>query len=213
VCECVCVCELAPLRSARVLALRSAALRSAQGLPHWRYMRVKRKRGQTKCAACRASAYIAECGDEHLATVIKMHLPPHTCGTSSPLDASHTSPPPPLDASHTSPPPPLDASHTSPPPPLDASRTSPPPPPPPPEADAALSLKAIDVIAFNASAERKFVELARRLCPCPVSYLVREAAYMLDVSIETTKRYLLKHSASNAEFVVMRGVVMLRKRD
>jgi len=145
-------------------------------------MRAKRKQ-QTKCAACRASAYAAECGDEHLATVIRMHLPPHTCGSPS-LDASHTSPPPP-----------------------------PPPPPPSPEDDAALSLKAIDVVAFNRAAEARFVEIARRLVPCAASHLVRETAYLLDVSVETTKRYLLKHSASNAEFEVVRGVIVLRQKN
>jgi len=139
-------------------------------------MRAKRKRQQTKCAACRASAYATECGDERLASVIKMHLPPHTCGTSPSLDASHTSPPP------------------------------------SPEDDAALSLKTVDVVAFNRAAEMRFVEIARRLVPCAASHLVRETAYMLDVSIETTKRYLIKHTAAAAEFEVVRGVVLLKKQ-
>jgi hypothetical protein len=68
-------------------------------------------------------------------------------------------------------------------------------------------------VAFNHAAEKRFVEIARRLVPCSVSHLVRETAFALDVSIETAKRYLLKHSASIAEFEVVRGIVMLRKRD
>jgi hypothetical protein len=148
-------------------------------------MRAKRTKQQQQqtCAACRASAYATECGDERLASVIKMHLPPHTCGTSPSLDASHTSPPPP------------------------------PPPPPSPEDDAALSLKAVDVVAFNRAAEQRFVTLARNLVPCPVSHIVRETAYVLDVSVETAKRYLLKHSASNAEFAIVRGIVVLRQKN
>jgi hypothetical protein len=154
-------------------------------------MRAKRTKQQQQqtCAACRASAFADSCGDEALAGVIRLHLPPHSCRLSSPLDASRTSPS--LDASRTSPPPQAEAA--------DAAET-------------ALSLKAIDVIAFNASAERKFVEIARRLVPCSVSHLVRETAFALDVSVETTRRYLLKYSAAAAEFEVVRGVVLLKKQ-
>jgi hypothetical protein len=77
---------------------------------------------------------------------------------------------------------------------------------------AALSLKAVDVVAFNKAAETRFVEITKKLVPCPVSHLVRETAYTLDVSVETAKRYLLKHSASNAEFAIVRGIVVLRQK-
>jgi prephenate dehydratase len=50
---------------------------------------------------------------------------------------------------------------------------------------AALSLKAVDVVAFNKAAETRFVEITKKLVPCPVSHLVRETAYTLDVSVET----------------------------
>ena len=73
------------------------------------------------------------------------------------------------------------------------------------------ALKTLDVIAFNRSAEKRFVEIALTLVPCPVSYLVRETAYALNISTETAKRYLLKHSASKAEFEIKRGVVVLRQ--
>ena len=140
-----------------------------------RAKRTKQQRQQQTCAACRAIAYANDCGDEALAGVIRLHLPPHTCRLSSP-------PPPP-------------------------------PPPPSPEDDAAISLKTVDIVAFNRAAEQRFVTLARNLVPCPVSHIVRETAYALDVSTETTKRYLLKHSASNAEFAIVRGIVVLRQKN
>ena len=75
------------------------------------------------------------------------------------------------------------------------------------------TLKTLDVIAFNLSAERKFVLLASRLVPCTAQFLIREVAFALDVSVETAKRYLLKHSASHAEFEIKQNVVFARTRE
>jgi len=150
-------------------------------------MRVKQQ-SQQSCAACRAIAYAADCGDEVLAGAIRLHLPPHTCARA---DATRTAARADAAAAETA--------ETA-----EAAEAA--------EA-AALSLKAIDVVAFNQAAERKFVLLARNLVPCSVSHLVRETAYALDVSVETTKRYLLKHSAAAAEFEVVRGVVVLRQKN
>jgi hypothetical protein len=78
--------------------------------------------------------------------------------------------------------------------------------------DDFATLKTLDVIAFNLSAERRFVLLASRLVPCTTQYLVRETAFALDISTETAKRYLIKHSADNAEFEIKRNVVLARAR-
>jgi hypothetical protein len=137
-----------------------------------RCMRAKRQQRQT-CAACRAIAYANDCGDEVLASAIRLHLPPHTCNAAAAVAAAAAA---------------------------EAAEA------------AALSLKAVDVVAFNKAAETRFVEITKKLVPCPVSHLVRETAYTLDVSVETAKRYLLKHSASNAEFAIVRGIVVLRQK-
>jgi prephenate dehydratase len=145
-----------------------------------RCMRAKRQQRQT-CAACRAIAYANDCGDEVLASAIRLHLPPHTCNAAAAVAADAAAAVAAAAAAEAA------------------------------EA-AALSLKAVDVVAFNKAAETRFVEITKKLVPCPVSHLVRETAYTLDVSVETAKRYLLKHSASNAEFAIVRGIVVLRQK-
>jgi hypothetical protein len=140
-------------------------------------MRAKRQQRQT-CAACRAIAYANDCGDEVLASAIRLHLPPHTCNAAADAAAAVAAAAAAAEAAEA----------------------------------AALSLKAVDVVAFNKAAETRFVEITKKLVPCPVSHLVRETAYTLDVSVETAKRYLLKHSASNAEFAIVRGIVVLRQK-
>ena len=77
------------------------------------------------------------------------------------------------------------------------------------------ALKALDIIAFNQSAESRFVELVTAYLqeegPQPVNAVIAEAAFELDISPATAKRYLLKHSARRAEFVVQEKLVRLRK--
>ncbi len=77
------------------------------------------------------------------------------------------------------------------------------------------TLKALDLIDFNARAEQAFVELVAAFVqegsqPPRVREVLAEAAFELNISIETAKRYLLKHSARRAEFEVLGGVVTLR---
>lgn len=77
------------------------------------------------------------------------------------------------------------------------------------------ALKALDVIAFNRQAEVAFVSLLTRLISDGGGEVllidaIRETAFALDISTETAKRYLLKHTASAAEFVSDGKVVRLR---
>lgn len=78
------------------------------------------------------------------------------------------------------------------------------------------ALKALDLNEFNSRAEQEFVKLVSefvRECegnPPRVREVLAEAAFELDISVETAKRYLLKHSARRAEFEVVGGVVTLR---
>ncbi len=80
-------------------------------------------------------------------------------------------------------------------------------------------LKDLDILTFNRQAERAFCELVTRWIEASegqaldVSWVIREAAFELDISPETAKRYLLKHSAQNASFVVADRCVRLRAGD
>jgi hypothetical protein len=75
-------------------------------------------------------------------------------------------------------------------------------------------LKQSDILAFNHEAEMSFVELISGLLQedGSITYreAVREAAFELNISIETAKRYLEKHSARRAEFSIEDGSVILR---
>ena len=77
------------------------------------------------------------------------------------------------------------------------------------------SMKVLDVVAFNAEVEPQAVALwasmLRERGTQRVGALCVEAAFRFDVSTETAKRWLLKHSAESAEFVIQRGVVSLRE--
>jgi hypothetical protein len=87
----------------------------------------------------------------------------------------------------------------------------------PPEFEGELrTLKALDLVEFNRQAESEFVYITRNLLAVNPSMRAREVcietAARLDVSIETTKRYLLKHSASISEFRIEKGWVSERKK-
>lgn len=75
-------------------------------------------------------------------------------------------------------------------------------------------VKVLDVVEFNALVEPQAVALwasmLRERGTQRVGALCVEAAFRFDVSTETAKRWLLKHSAESAEFVIQRGVVSLR---
>lgn len=76
------------------------------------------------------------------------------------------------------------------------------------------TLKAIDLLEFNGRAEQEFVKITKEYIEQEGSQSVRailaEAAFELNISIETAKRYLLKHTARRAEFKIEAGKVELR---
>jgi hypothetical protein len=83
-----------------------------------------------------------------------------------------------------------------------------------PERENLDTLKSLDLVEFNGRAEQAFIKLIREyisqvgeLSPRQV---YSEASYELNISIETAKRYLLKHTARRAEFVISGGKVGLR---
>jgi len=138
------------------------------------------------CIACNAIAFADSCGDADLRDAILAFAPPHTCTESATTTANPTT--------------------------TTANPTTTTAIAPQTQEDFA-TLKTLDVIAFNLSAERKFVLLASRLVPCTTQYLIRETAYALDISTETAKRYLVKHSATHAEFEIKQNVVFARTRE
>jgi hypothetical protein len=79
------------------------------------------------------------------------------------------------------------------------------------------TLKSLDLTEFNSRAEAEFVILVAefvRECGSNlprVREVLAEAAFELNISIETAKRYLLKHTARRAEFVVIDGKVGIRE--
>jgi len=86
---------------------------------------------------------------------------------------------------------------------------------PPAAEDELRTLKATDLVEFNRIAECEFVSLTLRLLAASgggmrVRQVCIEAAARLDISIETSKRYLLKHSASISEFNIEKGWVQAR---
>jgi hypothetical protein len=77
-------------------------------------------------------------------------------------------------------------------------------------------LKALDLVEFNQRAEGWFVVwLAEKIRGTryegvELGWVVKNAAYELDVSVETVKRYLAKHTADRAEFFCDGKLVRLR---
>ena len=75
------------------------------------------------------------------------------------------------------------------------------------------AMKHHDLVAFNSEAERAFLQLAKELLDegdCSPSELVQEACFVLDVSKETARRYLFKHTARRASLGIREGLVFLR---
>jgi len=68
-------------------------------------------------------------------------------------------------------------------------------------------LKMLDVSAFSAECEQMFLELARAGSGLAVREIIAAAAFHLDISPETAKRYLQKHSAIGAELTLTGGKV------
>jgi hypothetical protein len=75
--------------------------------------------------------------------------------------------------------------------------------------------KHIDLMSFSTGAEIQFVERVRQLIEkessgqVAINVVYQEMAYELDISPQTAKRYLIKHSARRAEFRVFGPAVML----
>jgi hypothetical protein len=67
------------------------------------------------------------------------------------------------------------------------------------------TLKVIDVIAFNSEAERRFVALLQEMQGWDVRRVRAEAAFRLNISPETAKRYLEKWTAPSAPFALVEG--------
>lgn len=86
--------------------------------------------------------------------------------------------------------------------------------PPPSDLD---TLKAIDILGFNAAAEKAFVSMLSALCEkmpegVPVIALRAETAFRLNVSTETAKRYIEKWCyAFSAPFVLRDGLIYQKK--
>jgi hypothetical protein len=87
-------------------------------------------------------------------------------------------------------------------------------PPSPPDLE---TLKVVDVIGFNAAAEKAFVTMLSALCErmpegVPVIGLRAEAAYRLGISTATAKRYIEKWCyAFSAPFTIRDGMVFKKK--
>ena len=74
-------------------------------------------------------------------------------------------------------------------------------------------LKFLDPVGFNFQAERRFLILVGNLCssgPQPVNTILQEAAFELNVSTETARRYLVKHTASRATLEIDDGMVSVK---
>jgi hypothetical protein len=88
--------------------------------------------------------------------------------------------------------------------------------PPPPDLE---TLKHVDILAFSAAAERAFVQMLEHLCEkmpegVPVVGLRAEAAFRLNISTETAKRYIEKWChAFSAPFTIKDGMVFRKVRD
>ncbi len=75
-------------------------------------------------------------------------------------------------------------------------------------------LKAFDIVTFNRNAERHFCHLLKQMLtlqsPLSIFTIIQELSYDLNISPETAKRYLYKHTASRADFALRDGQIVLR---
>ena len=80
----------------------------------------------------------------------------------------------------------------------------------------ANALKVSDVCAFNMQTEPAFVYwLSDKIAGCPeqsrpVGWVIQNAAFEFNISTDTAKKYLLKHTAERAEFSSAGGLVTLK---
>lgn len=109
---------------------------------------------------------------------------------------------------------------------LDGLPAPPPPPPqdnpPPPPPRDEIPDKVYDPVAFNEWAESQFVALLtaylREHGSCKVHTITRELACALNVSTETIRRYICKHTAQglfgkSGKFQASGGILSLRSHE
>lgn len=86
---------------------------------------------------------------------------------------------------------------------------TPPAPQPAPQNSTLAGLKFSDAIAFNVEAEFRFVALIIELLDAgevlTPATIYQEAAFELNISVATAKRYLIKHTARRALFGIDAG--------
>lgn len=158
------------------------------------FMNDERERELFECAACRAHRFAGNCGDDTLADALRVFAPHHTCGKDgAPRGQARESGARESGARERG----TDESGED-----DGER------------ETRRAIKAVDLVAFNGMAEERFLVFLEALLCVEGALLVldaiRESAFELDISTETAKRYLLKHSARRARFVVEGGRVRLR---
>lgn len=80
-------------------------------------------------------------------------------------------------------------------------------------------LKSLDICSFNQGAELYFVGwLTEKIETADynavsLGWVISNAAFELDISTETAKRYIIKHTADKAEFYSDGKVITLRKKN
>lgn len=74
------------------------------------------------------------------------------------------------------------------------------------------ALKSLDVSAFNAEAERAFLQICADECgKARARDIIGAAAYEIGISTETAKRYLLKYTSRRAPFMFdADGILQMR---
>ncbi|MGI9106708.1 MAG: hypothetical protein ACR2G4_10725 [Pyrinomonadaceae bacterium] len=86
----------------------------------------------------------------------------------------------------------------------------------PEQPDELSALKQLDKTAFNACAEELFLDLICSLLDegeLSVREAIVEGAFELNISPETSKRYISKHSARRARFSLVGGKVQCKIHD
>jgi len=68
-------------------------------------------------------------------------------------------------------------------------------------------LKQFDLVEFNRQAESAFRELLTGMLGWTVVDIIAEAAWQLDISTETARRYLMKYTAKSAPWRIVDGTL------
>jgi len=81
----------------------------------------------------------------------------------------------------------------------------------PPSSSSETDFKTLDLIAFNRTAESRFLAILGQRIGWQATDVIADAAYLLDISISTAKRYLAKYTAPSAPFAIVAGRVARRE--